>query len=483
MRRTKCLCMFLIGLMLWSSSVHGQKNDLAKHPDVASNIALLEIWLKANMAYSGLPGVTVGIIHDQKVIYANGFGYADVASKKPVVPNSIFRIASHSKLFTSIAIMQLRDKGKLRLEDPVKKHLSWFDIQDAYPDDPQITIRHLLTHTSGLPREAGSGYWVDFEFPTTPQVKNRLSQLQTIFPSETQFKYSNLALTLAGEIVAIVSGQPFAAYVQQHIIDPLGMTSTSVVFPTAHKNHLVTGYGRRMPDGTRAALPFVDAKGMAAATGVSSSVSDMARFVSWQFRLLESDTTEVLKASTLREMQRVHWLKPDWESGWGLGFSVEHKKDRDLIGHGGGYPGYLTYTHISPKEKIGVIVFTNALDAQVVTISDRIFEWVAASITKAVKGDKVEKPDPEWGKFEGTYRTVWTDSHVLILDGKLALIDPTASNPKPNALTLEPISENTFKMEGKGYGTLGEPVVFELGPDGKASRVKIGVNWANRVSY
>ena len=199
MRRTKCLCMFLIGLMLWSSSVHGQKNDLAKHPDVASNIALLEIWLKANMAYSGLPGVTVGIVHDQKVIYANGFGYADVASKKPVVPNSIFRIASHSKLFTAIAIMQLRDKGKLRLEDPVKKHLSWFDIQDAYPDDPQITIRHLLTHTSGLPREAGSGYWVDFEFPTIPQVKNRLSQLQTIFPSETQFKYSNLALTLAGE--------------------------------------------------------------------------------------------------------------------------------------------------------------------------------------------------------------------------------------------------------------------------------------------
>ena len=113
MMRTTRLSTFLIGIMLWSSIVYGQQKDLAKHHDVASNLALVEIWLKANMAYQGLPGVTVGIVHDQELIYAKGFGYADVASKKPAVPNSIFRIASQSKLFTAISIMQLRDQGKL----------------------------------------------------------------------------------------------------------------------------------------------------------------------------------------------------------------------------------------------------------------------------------------------------------------------------------------------------------------------------------
>jgi hypothetical protein len=209
----------------------------------------------------------------------------------------------------------------------------------------------------------------------------------------------------------------------------------------------------------------------------------MARFVAWQFRLLGSNTTEVLKASTLREMQRVSWVQSDWESGWGLGFSVTHTKDRDVIGHRGAYPGYLTNTQISPKEQIGVMVFTNALDAQPELIADRIFAWVAPAITKAVQGDQGTQQDTEWQKFEGTYRTIWADYHVLTLEGKLTLIDPTASNPKSDALSLEPAGINTFKLEGKGFGPLGEQVVFELGPEGRATRVQIGVNWANRVHY
>ncbi len=475
--------LFCILLVLLSSRVFAQDIELIKHPDVASNIALIEIWLEANMAYQGLPGISIGIVHDQELIYAKGFGFADVATEKTMMPNSIFRIASHSKLFTAISVLQLRDQGKLRLDDPVKDYLPWFDIEDTYPDDPPITIQHLLTHTSGLPREAESGYWIDFKFPSTSQLKQRLPHLQTVFPTETRWKYSNLALSLAGEIVSVVSGQTFADYVQEHILNPLNMNSTSVVFPKDHQDQLTTGYGRRMPDGRREALPFVDAKALAAAAGVSSSVTDMAKFVSWQFRLLESDTMDVLKASTLREMQRVHWVQPDWNSGWGRGFSVMHTKDRDLIGHGGGYPGYLTLTQISPKEKIGIIVFTNSLDAQPGMIANRLFEWVAPAIAKAEKGDDVEESKPQLSKYEGTYRSIWGDVHVLVLEGKLALINPTAPNPKPSALTLEPDGEDTFKLEGKGYGALGEAVVFEVNEDGIARRIKIGENWSDRVSY
>src|SRR4029077_12477650 len=136
----------------------------------------------------------------------------------------------------------------------------------------------------------------DFEFPTTHQVIERLSTQRTIYPAATRFKYSNLALTLAGEIGATVYQQPFADYVQRHILDPLDMQNTSVVLPVDNNERLATGYGRRLPDGTRAPLPFVDAKGLGAATGLSSTIQDMAKFVAWQFRLRESNGVEVLKA-------------------------------------------------------------------------------------------------------------------------------------------------------------------------------------------
>ena len=179
----------------------------------------------------------------------------------------------------------------------------------------------------------------------------------------------------------------------------------------------------------------------------------MARFISWQFRLRERGGAEVIDATTLREMQRVHWLEPDWDRSWGLGFGIFHREARDLIGHTGGYPGHRTSTHISPSEKVGVIVFANALDAEphpgdLRSITDRIFEWVAPAISSAAQGETAEPPDAGWSRFEGTYRSHWGNVHVLALDGKLTMIDPVLGNPKAAALTLEPVSENT---EGVTY--------------------------------
>ncbi|CAN5778422.1 serine hydrolase domain-containing protein [soil metagenome] len=457
--------------------------DIANNPDVASNIGLIEIWLQAKMAYEELPGTAVAIVHDQDLIYARGFGQADVEAGTPVTPDSIFRIASHSKLFTAISIMQLRDEGKLGLDDPIEQHLPWFNIENRHPDSRPITVRHLLTHTSGLPREAGSSYWLDFDFPTLELIKERLPGQQTVFPTETRWKYSNLALALAGEVVAAVSGRSFADYVQANILDPLAMTSTSVIFPDDQRDRLVTPYSRRLPGSEREPLPFVDAAAMAAATGLSSTVADMARFISWQFRLLERDETEVLAAKTLREMQRPHWIQPDWESGWGIGFGIDHCDDRDLVGHGGGYPGNLTSTRISPKERVGVVVFTNSADSTPAEISDRVFEWLAPSIVRAAAGESASAPDPAWGQYQGTYRNLWGDSHVLPIEGKLKMITPTLRDPKPDAMTLEPDGEHAFILDGKGSGPIGEPVVFELRPDGNATRVRVGDGWFDRVSY
>ncbi len=201
-------------------------------------------------------------------------------------------------------------------------------------------MRHLLTHTSGLPREAAFPYWSDGSFPTAQEIRDHLPDQKTILPTETRWKYSNLALSLAGEIVSAVAVQTFAEYVQEHILGPLGMDNTHVNSPDPNDPLLATGYSRRLPDGSREVAPFTDGKGITSAANMTTSVKDLARFAQLQFRDGPATAHQILRGSTLREMQRVHWLEPDWQAGWGLGFRIERKNHKTYIRHGGAVRGY-----------------------------------------------------------------------------------------------------------------------------------------------
>jgi CubicO group peptidase (beta-lactamase class C family) len=457
---------------------------VGEQEEVASSIRLLEAWIESQLAYRGLPGMSVAIVHDQNLVWAKGFGYADIDKKVPATPGTIYRIASISKVFTAVAIMQLRDQGKLNLDDPVEKYLTWFKLKNASPDAPPITIRHLLTHTSGLPRESAFPYWSDFKFPTRPEMIKALAGQEAVYPPETKWKYSNLGLAVAGEIVIAVSGEPFDAYVQKHIFDPVGMKSSSVGVPEGNRSKLATGYGRRMPDGKRAVQPYTDAQGIAPAAGLASTVEDLARFASLQFRSGPAAGSQVLKGTTLQEMHRVHWLMPDWKSGRGIGFQIIHREDGDLVGHGGWVAGYQTSVYFRPKDKIAVVAMINADDGLPYpgspdSVVDRAFKWVGPAISKATEPARDEKPRPEWQKYVGKYRSPWADSQVLVMNGKLVLINPTEQDPTGSLATLVPVAEHVFRMEdGSPSGPHGERVVFELGKDGKVVRVKIGENVA-----
>ncbi|MCI0456567.1 MAG: serine hydrolase [Gemmataceae bacterium] len=477
-------------LFLWlSTPLHAlaedQKTRLADKDEVTSALRLLEAWVESQIDYRGLPGMSLAVVHDQELVWSKGFGYADLEKKTPATPGTIYRIASISKVFTATAVLHLRDRGKLQLDDPVEKHLRWFRVQNQSADAPVITIRHLLTHTSGLPRESAFPYWTDFKFPTREEMVQALPNQEAVYAPETKWKYSNLALALAGEVVAAASGEPYEKYVQEQILRPLGMESTSVVLPASHRERLATGHGRRLPpDGKREVRPFTDTKGITPAAGLASTAEDLARFASLQFRDGPASGGQVLKGSTLREMHRVHWLQPDWKSGWGLGFSVIHREERDLVGHGGWVAGYQTAVYFSPKEKVAVIALINADDGLPYpgtpdSVVDRAFKWVAPALVKAAAAPVVaEKAKPEWQKYVGKYRNPWGDGQVLVLDGKLVLINPTEQDPTGTKATLVPLAEHTFRLEGGApTGPHGERVVFELGKDGQVVRVKVGANY------
>jgi CubicO group peptidase (beta-lactamase class C family) len=476
-----------------TSTDHGAKEPLktettaprlAQQEDVASSLRLLEAWIESHIAYRNLPGLAIGIVHDQDLIWAKGFGYANVEAKIPATPGTIYRIASISKVFTTTAIMQLRDQGKLALDDPVEKYLPWFKLKNAAADASVITIRQLVTHTAGLPREAPFPYWTDLQFPTRDQVREALSKQEAVYSPGTRWKYSNLGLAVAGEIVEAVSGEPFAEYISKHIFAPLDMKSSAVGVPESLRKRLAVGYGRRMPDGKRELRPFTDARGINPAAGLSSCVEDLARLASLQFRDGPAEGKQILKGATLKEMHRVQWLLPDWKGGRGLGWQIVHREDGDLVGHGGWVAGYQTAVFFRPRDKIAVIALTNADDGQPYpgtpeSVVDRAFKWVGAAIRKATTPVKPEKANPEWQKYVGLYRSPWADSQVLIMNGKLTMINPTEQEPTGSLATLVPVGEHRFRMEdGLSAGPHGEQVFFEIGKDGKVVRVKIGENYS-----
>src|SRR5215510_8826761 len=153
-------------LLVISASVSAQSLD--QNPRVKQALKLMQVWLDAQRDYQQIPGVSAAVVYDQQALWSGGFGFADLARKTPATPSTIYSICSISKLFTSIGVMQLRDEGKLRLDDPVGQHIPWFKIKRSDPQGPEITVEGLLTHASGLPRESDYPYWSgpEFNFPT-----------------------------------------------------------------------------------------------------------------------------------------------------------------------------------------------------------------------------------------------------------------------------------------------------------------------------
>ena len=454
----------------------------AQNPRVAQALELVKVYLDAARSYQQIPGLSVALVRDQDLVWSGGFGVTDLDRKTPATASTIYSICSISKLFTSLAVMQLRDDGKVRLDDPVARHLPWFSaLKRNKPEAGEITVEGLLTHASGLPRESDHPYWSapDFKFPTREEIIAGLSHQEALYPAETYWQYSNLGITLAGEIVSAASGKPYAEYVQEKILRPLGLTSTTSEMPEAEQGkRLATGYSSLTRAGTRTKMPFFQARGIAPAAGYASTVEDLGKFASWQFKTLAGGSQDILKLASLREMQRIHWVDPEGETTWGLGFAAWRVGGKTFVGHGGSCPGYRSQLVLRPEEKIAIAVAANAMiDA------GGLAQDVYAIMAPALTGKAPEKPDPDFSAYVGTYTAQpWSGESAIVAweDGLAELSLP--SNDPVNGLTkLRKTGEHTFRRVRKD-GELGETVTFEMGPDGKATALTWYVNRRVRIN-
>jgi CubicO group peptidase (beta-lactamase class C family) len=447
--------------------------EVLAHPNVKGALAVVDAWLEAARTYERVPGISAGIVYDQDLIWSSGYGYSNLESQRPADADTLYSICSISKLFTSIGVMQLRDAGELTLRDPVGDHLDWFNISQAFDGSPAITIEGLLTHSSGLPRESDFPYWngPDFPFPTREQVIDRLGSQETLYPAESLFQYSNLALTLAGEIIQAQSGMPYDEYIQANILEPLGLDDTRTFYPEDLRGEeLAIGYTGIHRDGRRDPVEPFFTRGITPAAGFTSSVNDLAAFASWQLRLLDKGGTEVLDANTLREMHRVQWVDPDWETTWGLGFVVWRLDDMTLVGHSGGCPGYITSFTLYPKGKLAAIVLTNAGDGPATSLSDGALKVISGAVAEA--GTPPEGDMPDYSMYEGNFvAPPWGGETAIRQWGDQLVAVRLPSDDLSEAMVKLEHSEGDTFLRLSDDGETREPWVFELGEDGKAARI------------
>ncbi|UCF40970.1 MAG: serine hydrolase [Gemmatimonadota bacterium] len=472
------LILSIVGLALAAPCLAQQSVD-PTNPRVQEALHLLGVWIEAQRAYEQIPGVSVAVVHDQDLLWSAGFGYADREAETPATAETQYSICSISKLFTSVAVMQLRDQGKLRLDDPVGRHLSWFDIQDTYPDGPPVTVQGILTHSSGLPRESDYPYWSppDFPFPTHDELVARLREQRELYPGATWYQYSNLGLTLAGEIVTALSGEPYGAYERRHILDPLGMAHTTPAI--APDDRLASGYTAMTREGRRERLPLFTPRGIAPAMGFASTVEDLAKFASWQFRVLYHGANEVLGRNTLREMQRVHWLDPDWSPGRGLGFGVWRSNDKTFVGHGGSCPGYRSQLTLQVDDRLATIFMANANGVNAGAFAQQAQQIMAPALAAAADTTRL---DPAFARYLGTYSELpWSgEAAVIPWKGKLAVLYLPTTDPLDALMKLEHVEGHTFRRI-RDDGSLGEEIRFDVDDAGRVLRMWQHSNFSPKV--
>ena len=453
----------------------------SKATDYTDALRLIDSWIEAQREYARIPSISVAIVKDQETIWSKAYGMANSESKLAASTSTVYSICSISKLFTSVAIMQLFDAGKIRLDDNIESILPNYKLKQQFKDSGPITIRSLLTHSSGLPRESDYPYWTgpDFPFPSQAQVNSKLSEQQTLYPSATYFQYSNLGITLLGEIIEKISGQSYDLYVEENILKPLRLTSTHTYIPKEEwGKKMAIGYSATKREGPRDKVNLFDAKGIKAAAGFSSNVEDLARFASWQFRLLNKGGAEILKSSTLKEMHRVQWIDPDWKVYWGLGFGISQQGASTIVGHGGSCPGYRTTFQLDPKEKMAFIVMINAGGENPELFAKEIREI----ISKIPPGKTANEKNIDLEQYSGTYSSQPWGSEKIVTTwyGDLAMLGLPGENPDESMIVLKHLSGDTFKRV-RPDKTLGEEVRFEKDASGKVTRILQHSNYSTRI--
>lgn len=316
----------------------------------------LEPIIQQAMAQGEIPGFAIAIVQNQKIVYAAGFGVKNLTRPNDkITPESLFHMASITKPFVATSIMQLVEQGRIELDAPLVKYLPYFRMKDERYK--AITIRQMLTHTSGMP-DVEDYEWnkPQYDDGALERYVRSLQPLSLIAAPGTRFQYSNMAYEILGDVIAKVSGQSFEDYVRLHILEPLGMSHSTLFMKQADPQHLTSPHIINASYEAAVSPVFPYNRIHSPSSTLYSSVLDMARWAMANMNRGELNGKRILKAATYDVM----W-KPAGEQWSQIGISWFLRKHRDhqMIGHSGGDTGFRSNLMMLPAEGIAVVMMSN----------------------------------------------------------------------------------------------------------------------------
>lgn len=455
-----------------------------------------------------VPGISLAVVKDGKVIVAKGYGVRKLGESAPVDSRTLFGIASNTKAFTATALSLLVEEGKLEWDAPVVRYLPWFQLADPYVTR-ELAVRDLLVHRSGLGLGAGDLLWWPPSNYNRKEIARRLRRIPLVTSFRNAYAYDNVLYLIAGEVIETISGQTWEDFVAARILAKVGMTGSNV-------RHSESGAGANIAtthapiDGkVRPVAPFTS-DNTNPAGGINSNAEDMAKWMIVQLdsgriagggRLFSPRTTRQLWAMVTpipigQPAPELAALRANF-NGYALGFGVRDYRGKKIVSHTGGLPGYVSKVAMIPELKVGVAVLTNqesgaAFDAITYRILDHYlgapaYDWITAYQKVQARADSMTAAQEQRGtsarevssrpaltlaKYAGTYTDAWYGEVVITLEnGKLAM----RFLPTPLLVgDLEHYQYDTFIVRWRDRELRADAyVTFALNPEGSIDQVKM----------
>jgi CubicO group peptidase (beta-lactamase class C family)/D-alanyl-D-alanine dipeptidase len=417
------LWLLSVWLLVCSSLALAQDSrNIPPRADYAKVAEALKPFIEGQMALTGIPGLSIAIVDDQQIVWAQGFGMADPRQKISASAETVYRIGSVSKLFTDIGIMQRLERGEINLDAPVSTYLP--DFKPHNPFGTPITLRELMSHRSGLLREPPVGNYFETTEPSLAATVASLNDTELVYAPGTHTKYSNAAIAVVGYVLETQTQQPFAKFLKSSVLEPMGLHHSSFepdmqILRNLAKAEMWTYDGK-----TFEAPTFQ--LGMAPAGSMYSTVEDLGRFLSVLIAQGKTENGPLIRPATLQQMWSPQFPNPD---GWvfGLGFLIRTFEGRRLVGHGGAIYGFATTLDLLPEDKLGVVVI--ATKDAVNAVTERIGEETLRTVLAQRAGKPLVLPQAtspvpqELGrKLAGRYGSRDDALDLRYLDGRLSLL-------------------------------------------------------------
>ncbi len=493
----------------WQDVIHLDRST-AKSKPRHDPLEGLDGTIEAAMKDWGIPGLAIGIVKDDRLVYARGFGVRELGKPEKVTEKTFFAMASQSKAFTATALGLLVSEGKLKWDDPAIKHLPWFQMYDPYATR-ELTVRDMLCHRCGLGTWQGDLIWYGSDL-SRAEVLGRVKFLEPEFSFRGRFGYCNLMFAAAGEIIPAIAGVTWEEFLRRRFFEPMGMSRTNTdvramerLDDVARPHTLVKG--KIVP------IAYRITPATAPAGAINSCVKDWAQWIRLQLNHGTLDGKRIVPSAIIDETRtpqtfmgtRVEGDKLRF-SAYGLGWGLREYEGRLLIAHGGGLDGMLSQSIIVPEEKLGVVVLSNydeqefysalplhVIDAYLnVKPEDRSGRLLKARKERERRArDEEEKEKPRAGthpslepsSYAGVYRhPAMGRATILLTDGKLSI--QVEHNPGL-AGDLKHWQYDAFRVEWADPYYRASLIPFRLDERGRAEefRMKVRPDFVDPMEY